>query len=68
MGTLKELIDYIQSKSGIQKISILYNQKGVFTGLTIDARLKPFYDKKVVKFNWVFRTSAISCVIADELP
>lgn len=68
MGTLKEFIDYIESKSGIQHISILYNQKGVFTGLTNDNKLSTFYDKKVIKFNWVFRTSAISCVIADELP
>jgi len=68
MGTLKELIGYIQSKSGVQQILVSYNNELVFEGLTNEATLKAFYNKRVTKFNWVFKASKILCVIADELP
>lgn len=68
MGTLKELIDYIESKSGVQNITISYNNKLVFVCLTNNPELSSFYDKRVIKFNWIFKFSKISCVIGDELP
>lgn len=68
MGTLKELIDYIQSKSGVQFITISYDNKLIFDGTTNHPDLSTFYDKRVIKFNWILKSSKISCVIADELP
>ena len=68
MGTLKELINYIESKSGVQKIIISYHNKLIFDGLTNNPELSSFYDKRVIHFNWKFKVSKISCVIEDELP
>lgn len=68
MGTLKELINYIQSKSGVQSILIRYNNKFIFEGTTNHPDLSTFYDKRVIKFNWIFKYSKIACEIADELP
>ena len=68
MGTLKELIDYIESKSGVQAITISYHNKLIFDGSTNHPELSSFYDKRVIKFNWIFKVSKISCVIEDELP
>lgn len=68
MGTLKELINYIESKSGVQQILINYNNEIVYEGLTNTYLLERFYNKRVIKFNWIFKSSKISCVIADELP
>ena len=68
MGTLKELIDYIESKSGVQTITISYHNKLIFDCLTNNPELSSFYDKRVIKFNWIFKVSKISCVVEDELP
>ena len=68
MGTLKELIDYIESKSGVQAITISYHNKLIFDGSTNNPELSSFYDKRVIKFNWQFKLSKISCVVEDELP
>ena len=68
MGTLKELIDYIESKSGVQKITISYHNELIFDCLTNNPELSSFYDKMVIKFNWLFKVSKISCVVEDELP
>ena len=68
MGTLKELIDYIESKSGVQTITISYHNKLIFDCLTNNTELSSFYDKRVIKFNWIFKVSKISCVVEDELP
>lgn len=68
MGTLKELINYIQSKSGVQSILVTYNNELIFDGSTNHPDLSFFYEKRVIKFNWIFKSSKISCVIADELP
>lgn len=68
MGTLKELIDYIESKSGVQDIRIIYHNKLIFACLTNHPGLASLYDKKVIQFNWIFKASKIFCVVGDELP
>ena len=67
MGTLKELIDYIESKSGVQYIIISENSKILFDGFTNSKELKRLYSKIVLKFEWTFRYSKILCIIGDEL-
>ena len=68
MGTLKELIDYIESKSGVQEIIVVYNNERFFVGLTNNKSLQAFYEKRVIHFNWQFKFSKILCVVEDELP
>lgn len=68
MGTLKELIDYIESKSGVQEIIVVYNNERFFVGLTNNKSLQEFYEKRVIHFNWKFKLSKILCVVEDELP
>ena len=68
MGTLKELIDYIESKSGVQSIIVVYNNERLFEGLSNSSLLQCLYDKKVTQFNWIFKASKIFCVVGDELP
>ena len=68
MGTLKELIDYIESKSGVQEIIVVYNNERFFVGLTNSSSLQAFYKKRVIHFNWKFKLSKILCVVEDELP
>ena len=68
MGTLKELIDYIESKSGVQTITISYHNKLIFDCLTNNPELAIFYNKRVVKFNWQLKLTKIKCVLEDELP
>lgn len=68
MGTLKELIDYIESKSGVQEIIVIYNNERFFEGFTNSRLLQAFYETRVTQFNWIFKLSKIICVVADELP
>ena len=68
MGTLKELIDYIESKSGVQEIIVVYNNERFFVVLTNSSSLQEFYEKRVTHFNWIFKLSKILCVVEDELP
>ena len=68
MGTLKELIDYIESKSGVQEIIVFYTKERVFVGLTNSKSLQEFYEKRVIKFNWQLKLTKIKCVLEDELP
>ena len=68
MGKLKELIDYIESKSGVQEIIVVYNNERFFVGLTNSKSLQKFYEKRVIHFNWKFKLSKILCVVEDELP
>ena len=65
MGTLKELIDYIEFTSGVQSIIISYHNKLIFDGSTNNPELSSFYDKRIIKF----KLSKILCVVVeDELP
>lgn len=68
MGTLKELINYIQSKSGVQAIQIVYNNEIVYSGLTNCSTVEQWLDKQVAAFKWSFRYTNISVVVRDELP
>lgn len=68
MGTLKELIDYIESKSGVQEIIVIYNNERFFEGFTNSRLLQAFYETRVIQFNWILKLSKIICVVADELP
>ena len=68
MGTLKELIDYIESKSGVQEIIVVYNNERFFVVHTNSSSLQEFYEKRVTHFNWIFKLSKILCVVEDELP
>lgn len=68
MGTLKELIDYIESKSGVQEIIVIYNNERFFEGFTNSRLLQTFYETRVTQFDWIFKLSKIICVVEDELP
>lgn len=68
MGSLKELIDYIESKSGVQEIIVIYNNERFFEGFTNSRLLQAFYETRVTQFNWIYKLSKIICVVADELP
>lgn len=68
MGKLKELLDYIHGKSGIQVIQIIYNNKIVYDGLSNTEELNQWLDKQVAAFKWSFRYTNLAIIVRDELP
>lgn len=68
MGTLKELLDYIHGKSGIQVIQIIYNNEIAYDGLSNTEELKQWLDKQVAAFKWSFRYTNLAIIVRDELP
>lgn len=68
MGTLKELLEYVHGKSGIQTIQITYNNTMVYEGLSNTIELNQWLDKQVAAFKWSFRYTNLAIVVRDELP